>query len=102
MLSAKGNSIFAVIIVVAVLAALLGWWYWSQGVAHAPAPAQEATTTASTGSTQSAGLPSGSTADNAALGQDLTAIDGQMNGFASDNASVDGSLSDKPVQQSSL
>lgn len=99
MVSKKGNSALAVIVVVAVIAGAALWWYWSHGVAHAPASGGEAAS--STGASATT-LPLGSATDNAALNADLNAVDSQMNGFSSDNANVNGSLSDQPVQQSSL
>ncbi len=48
----------------------------------------------------SAVLPTPPTDDsNAALNQDLTSIDSQLNGLASDSASVDQGLNDQPVTQ---
>ena len=87
-----------VIIIVAILAGLL-WWYLPQGTGGS------ATGTPATSTSTQAVAPTGSPSigsSDAALTNDLSAIDAQMSAFASDNASVDGSLSDKPVQQSSL
>lgn len=39
---------------------------------------------------------------NAGLQTDLSNIDSQMNGFASDNASVNQGMNDQPVQQAQL
>lgn len=100
----KGNAAIILIAVVAIAAALGAWWYWA-GQSGVPAvqstqPAQSAQTNAAGGT--SGTLPSGSATSDAALNQDLSAMDSQMGGFASDNSSMSASLSDQPVQQSSL
>jgi hypothetical protein len=48
----------------------------------------------------SSALPTPPTDDsNAALNQDLVSIDSQLNGLASDSASIDQGLNDQPVTQ---
>jgi len=85
-------------IVIVVVLGGLGWWYWSHNGGQFPygpfssEQAPNATTT----------LPSGTSNSDDAISQDLGAIDGQMGAFASDNASVSASISDQPVEQSSL
>jgi uncharacterized protein HemX len=99
----KGNTLLIVIIVVAVLAGL-GYWYWSQapGAETTTPPSATTTTGVSDASRKANLLPSGSSSADASLGQDLSAIDGQMNSFTSDGASMDASLADQPGEQSSL
>jgi hypothetical protein len=48
----------------------------------------------------SSALPTSPTDDsNAALNEDLTSINNQLNGLASDSASIDQGLNDQPVTQ---
>ncbi|HEX8947145.1 MAG TPA: hypothetical protein VF829_02950 [Candidatus Paceibacterota bacterium] len=53
-------------------------------------------------SSEAAVLPTGNDTSDAALGQDLSAIDSQISGLNADNASVNQSLNDQQVTQSSL
>lgn len=80
------------IIVILVVLGGVYWWLLGQN-----APASPGATNAGNSATQ---LTNGNT--NADLNQDLATIDAQMNGLASDSASVNQSLSDQPVTQSQL
>ncbi len=80
------------IVAAVVVAAGLIWYFTMGPTKSVPAAGQETATT----------LPTGTATSNAALNTDLSAIDGQMSGFSSDNANVNSSMSDQQVQQSSL
>lgn len=85
-----------------------GWWLWSAGyLARFMPPAQQSAQTETTPSDStrteqvSSGLPTGDTdTTDAALDQDIAALDAQLKGLADDSTSVSASLSDKPVTQS--
>ena len=93
------------IVVVLILAGGAYYWYSSTHSAVNPT-LQTATSTDSMqgmqtqGSTESASvLPSGSGTSDASLNQDTAAIDSQMTGLDSDNASVNSSVNDQPISQ---
>ena len=83
-----------VMLLIIVLAIIFGAYYWyatSQSVVDENA-----------GTEPTATLPTGSDTADAALDQDLGAIDAQIGAFGSDNANVTSGLSDVAVPQSSL
>lgn len=77
------------------------WWYVSwQQTAQAPAPTSSNTQQQGTVGQQNGGSNGLSQGDsNANLQQDLSAVDAQLNGLASDSVSVDQGLNDQPIQQ---
>jgi hypothetical protein len=89
--------------VIIVIIAVIVWFLMAgknpvsvQPTSSAPAP-QNAPAPAST---SSEGLSTSPTdTSNAALNQDLTSIDAQLNGLASDSANIDQGLNDQPVSQ---
>ena len=88
-----------VIVAIVVIGGI--WWYVSwQQTAQAPAPTSSNTQQqgAVGGNVPGpAGLSAGNS--NTALTQDLSSLDAQLNGLASDSASVDQGLNDQPIQQ---
>ncbi len=46
--------------------------------------------------------PSGANTSDAALGQDLSAIDTQLSGLGGDTANISSSINDQPITQSNL
>ncbi|MDB5224590.1 MAG: hypothetical protein JWO43_212 [Candidatus Adlerbacteria bacterium] len=79
---------------------------WKMGYLKMSGPTGMATTTPSiiattTETVPSSGLPTADTdTSDAAMVQDSAAIDAQIQGMNSDQASLDQSMSDKPVTQS--
>jgi hypothetical protein len=100
------SSAVKVVLAVIVLAVLAGGIYWYVSKAPASTSVGEETGTEQAGTSSnndsSASLPSGASTADVSLDQDLGAIDTQLNAFASDNTSVDQSLNDTPVSQSSI
>ena len=94
----KGNTLLVVIIIVA-LVGLGAWWYSTQQDAGLPGTQSSYGTEAPSTTTT---LPSGTSVTDTALDQDLSAIDGQIGAFDSDNTDVNAGLSDQQVAQSSL
>lgn len=93
----------AIIVAVLVIGGI--WWFVSTNMANQQGAAGNANTMTggnaiATTTTSAPALTSGTS--NADLNQDLSQIDGQLNGLASDSASVDQGLNDQPVSQSSL
>lgn len=83
-------------VVVVIVLVLLGWYWYSQN--NAGTTSQTPSGQTSTNTTN--GSPSGSATSDAALNQDSAAIDTQMSGLDSDNASMNQSFNDQPVSQS--
>lgn len=93
-----------------IVLALLGGALWYSGVLGnlSMTPSQTPTTTPEIATTtpQAAapqpenGMSATNDASDAAIAQDAAAIDTQMQGLNSDNASVDSSVNDKAVAQS--
>lgn len=81
--------------IIIVILIALGAYYFSQQGPSGTMNGSPATETQTQGGAQSATNPSD--ASDAALIKDSAAIDAQINGFASDNATVDSGLNDKPV-----
>ncbi len=91
-------KVFLPIIVIA--AATWGWMFKS----HQPTQAMQAqgqveTTQQTQTDTSSSNQISASGSSDVQLDADMKSIDGQMDSMNSDSASVDGSFSDKPVDQ---
>ncbi|MDO8408178.1 MAG: hypothetical protein Q7S95_03005 [bacterium] len=95
----KGFGWLVIIILIAIVAGLGAWWYSTQQDAGLPGTQSSYGTEAPSTTTM---LPSGTNVTDTALDQDLSAIDGQIDAFASDNTSVNAGLSDQQVAQSSL
>lgn len=99
------TAVLWIILAVVVVGGGIWWWAASQGQAsptaiNTPSTSQQA---AASGTQQNSGqnaIVSANGNSNAALQTDLSNIDGQMNGFSSDNASINQGLNDQPVQQS--
>jgi hypothetical protein len=88
---------------VILLLSIAGGLYWYL-VMNKKAPVPQATVEQTLVSTTPpvVTLPSGTEATDAALAQDLGAVDANLNGFATDNTDISNGLSDTPVQQASL
>ena len=85
------SSLKAIVwIVIVVIVAGGVWWYLGSHKTEAP------NTQTGNANTPAATLSQGNTNQN--LAQDLTSIDAQMNGLASDSASVSQSMNDQPIQ----
>ncbi len=85
-------------IVIVIVLAALGWGYWSlggPGTSIWSPPREEMSAATSTPATDT-------DSSDSAIDQDLVSIDGHINAFEGDNASVSAGLSDQQVQQSSL
>lgn len=88
-------------VIVAVVVVGGAWWWFS--MSHtAGAPATALAPTAPPSGATATGTATVTDNSNAALNANLSQIDAQMNGFASDNAGVNQGLDDQPVQQSQL
>ena len=85
----KSSKIIIWAIVILVIVAGI-WWYFSRPSASPTQPIQ----TGSAGGTVTAGNNS-----NAALDQDLSTIDSQLNSLSADSASIDQGLNDQPITQ---
>lgn len=84
-----------------------GIWWWFSMSPTAVSPATNPVTDNQAGQNQNQPQPqtngvSATDNSNIALQTDLSNVDSQMNGFSSDNASVDQGLSDQPVPQQQL
>jgi hypothetical protein len=96
-----------VIVAVVVIGGGVLWWMHTNQTSMAPtatttAPTPtQAQTTPQTQTPPSNGISMTDNSD-AALQTDLSNIDSQMNGFSSDNASINQGLNDQPVAQSQL
>jgi hypothetical protein len=106
----KTSKIVLWVIVLIVVVGAIAWFVMGQkGAAPTaqlyPTPAAgnaTASPASPTGATETAsgGLFTAPTDDsNAALNQDLATINSQLNGLASDSASIDQGLADQPVSQ---
>ena len=101
-MSTTSKTIVWIVVVVVVVGG--GIWLWSMSQAPAAYPVAQTTGTAPT----TGAAPSGNTApqppsnSDQAINQSLNSIDVQMNGLASDSASVNQGLNDQPVTQSQL
>ncbi len=103
-MSKTSKIVIWLIIVIIVIAGVL--WFVTRGIAPS-APGTSGTSTTpnslSVGSIApptSSALPTPATdVSNAALNEDLTSIDNQLNGLASDSASIDQGLNDQPISQ---
>ena len=88
------------IIVALLILAGVYYWYTHKAVAPATTTSAAAVTAAPASSAQRASsLPSGSDTSDAALAQDASSINAQMQSFNSDNAAIDSGMNDKPVSQ---
>ncbi len=91
-----------------IIVALLGGALWYSGILgnlHMGASSTPTTTPVAATSTQTVaqpenGMSANNDASDAAIAQDTAAIDAQMKGLDSDNASVDSSMNDKQAVQS--
>jgi hypothetical protein len=90
------NTAKITVTIVVILVVLGGIYWWLMGQYGAPAPSGTSVNQPGAASQ----LTSGNT--NTDLNQDLATIDSQMNGFTSDSASMNQSLSDQPVSQTQL
>ncbi len=100
-MTTKAKTILWIIIAIVVIGAV--WWWWSMGqTATAPTTGQanQPTSTSTLSNGVSGSGVSATDSSNAALQTDLSNIDGQMNGFSSDNASITQGSNDQEVQQS--
>ena len=89
-------------VVIAVVVIGGAWWYLSMSqTATAPTASNPAPSAPPAPMPPSNGV-SASNNSNATLQSNLSNIDSQMNGFSSDNASVNNGMSDQQVQQSQL
>jgi len=110
----KTSKIVLWVIVVVIVVGAAVWFFMKPNSAApvgqgAPAPMPQAAPIAPTAPTSATGNmpPSAPTGlvtaptddSNAALNQDLTSINSQLNGLASDSASIDQGLNDQPVPQ---
>jgi len=103
------NTKIAVWVVAAIVVVGGGAWWWmgmgNSGISQVPTnPAPQTAMVGGNTNTTPSSTPQGngiSMTDNsnAALQADLSNIDSQMNGFSSDNASVNQGLNDQPVSQ---
>ena len=84
------------VLVIALLAVGAYWAFMKRVQAPGTSEAERAAVPATTT------LPSGTSTADAALQQDTSAIDAQLNAFGSDNASIKSGLNDTQVPQSSL
>jgi hypothetical protein len=94
--------VWAVIVIIVVVAIV--WFVMGQNGAAPSAPAYPAPTSQNAPAANVPSATGGLTASpsdtsNAALNQDLTDINNQLNGLASDTASIDQGLNDQPVPQ---
>src|SRR5580692_10654755 len=91
-------------VVIVVIVVGLGWWYFAsqqsmsgnQGAYSNPAPTGTVSTTTQGGqpAQQNGAGVSAANSSDAALANDVTSIDTQMNGLNSDSASADQSMND--------
>jgi cytoskeletal protein RodZ len=88
----KNTKIVIGIIIIVIIAGGIWWWYASKQNGTGGAPSSASQSNAEQNDGTAAPVLSQSTSD-ASLNQDLSAIDGQLNGLASDSASADQSLS---------
>lgn len=92
-------------IIALLVIAGLGWLLWSsgwlKGATQQPAAVQNstATTTQNTPPAPINGMSANNDTSDAALAQDVIAIDAQMKGLATDSASMDASMNDKATTQ---
>ena len=95
-------------LIILVVLAGLGWFVWYSGwlssiLGPKPAPVtqQVATTTPTTPTppVNLNGMSPANDASDAGISQDIMAVDTQVQGFATDTASIEQSLSDKPLPQ---
>ena len=96
----KTAKIVLWVVVLIIVIVVIAWFVISQGTSAPTAPtAQNAPAT--NGAPSASGSLSTSPADtsNAALNQDLTSINSELNGLASDSANVNQGLNDQPVTQ---
>ncbi len=89
-----------IIVIIAVVAGGAYWWLAGQNNASAPSAPPSGSISSNTAANAQPTLTSGNS--NADLNQDLATINAQMNGFATDSASMSQSLNDQPVSQSQL
>ncbi len=102
-MSKQAQIVLWVVVAILVVGGFV-WWAGSQAPSGSPAAeTSNGTQTTPTANQKSAAnsLVSNGTSDTA-LNGDLANIDGQMNSFNSDSASIDQGLNDQPVQQSQL
>lgn len=101
-MSYKAKIITGVIVAVVVIGG--AWFELSmENKTNSPAAYQTnvGTQNPTTTNSNSAGTGVSQTdTSNAGLQADLSSVDSQMNGFASDNTSINQGMSDQPVQQS--
>ena len=91
-MTSTGKVILWVVVIILVGAG--AWWYFSKGGSMQPQGADQASNTAN-GQASPAALDT----SDAALVNDTTAIDAQMQGLQTDTANVDSSLNDKAIPQ---
>jgi hypothetical protein len=101
-------------VIIGIIAAIIiiggGGYYWYKSMhsmapvtTTAPAATNEAAMTGTAPATNNTAntnaLPSGTNNTDASLNQDTAAIDGQMTGLSTDNASANQSVNDQPITQ---
>ena len=106
-MTTTGKVIFGIIAAIIIIGG--GGYYWYKSMHSAvPTTAVEATTTTDQAATTPApatnaatanALPSGTSNTDASLNQDTAAIDAQMTGLGTDNASANQSVNDQPITQ---
>lgn len=98
------KGILWTIAAVVVIGGGIWWWVSSSRPATSPTAMDQTNNQAQMQTppsqpTSSDNGVSATDSSNAALNTDLSNIDSQMNGFSSDNASVNQGMNDQPVQQ---
>ena len=111
-MTTTGKIILGVIVAVIIIGG--AGYYWYTSMQSVPSTAVTAATTTDqnsvtqntasapaggTSGTNANALPSGSSNTDASLNQDTAAIDAQMSGLSTDNASANQSVNDQPITQ---
>jgi cytoskeletal protein RodZ len=96
----KGAKIILSIIVVIAVAGGVWWWLMKSGQQTAMNTPTNNTTATNQTQTNTPGSVAANDSSNAGLQASLSNVDGKMNGFSSDNASINQGLNDQPVEQS--
>lgn len=88
-------------VIILIIVVVVVWLVMAGNSTNNAVPAGQASPVAVPPSTSTSGVLQTSPTDtsNASLNQDLGSIDAQLNGLASDSASVDQGLNDQPVPQ---
>ncbi len=101
-MSTGAKTVVWIIVAIVVIGGLI-WWF-GKPAPSAPTAATGTPQNQAQSPTANSGNPAVSATDNsnAAIDSNLSNIDTQMKGFASDNASVNQGMNDQPVAQSQL